>query len=81
MNWKRLSAQKNKIWQWRAVDHFRKGILGWVIGDRRHETFWALLNRSMIFEFESFAALTLALSQRRGKKTLSSLLPSKKGWG
>ncbi|ATS19387.1 hypothetical protein BRW62_12330 [Parathermosynechococcus lividus PCC 6715] len=41
----------------------------------------ALLNRSMTFRFESFAALTLALSQRRGNKTLSALLLGEKGWG
>ncbi len=33
----------------------------------------------MTFGFESFAALTLALSQRRGNKTLSSLLPKEIG--
>ncbi len=41
----------------------------------------ALLNRRMIFGFESFAALTLALSFGRGNKTLSSLLLGEKGWG
>jgi len=41
----------------------------------------------MMFGFESFAALTLALSPTlalslgRGNKTLSSLLPREKGWG
>jgi hypothetical protein len=35
----------------------------------------------MMFGFESFAALTLALSLGRGNKTLSSLLPREKGWG
>ncbi len=35
-------GSNNKIWLWRAVGHFRKGILGWVIGDRRHETFHPL---------------------------------------
>ena len=32
-------GQKNKIWLWTAVDHFRAGILGWVLGDHSAETF------------------------------------------
>jgi insertion element IS1 protein InsB len=32
-------AQKNKIWLWTVVDHFREGILGWVLGDHSAETF------------------------------------------
>ncbi len=47
-NWKPLWAQKNKIWLWTAVDHFRKGILGWVLGDHSAETFqplWTLVAR------------------------------------
>ena len=39
MSQKRLWAQKNKIWLWTAVDHFRKGILGWVLGDHSAKTF------------------------------------------
>lgn len=39
MNWRRLSAQKNKIWLWTAVDHFRGGILAWVLGDHSAQTF------------------------------------------
>jgi IS1 family transposase len=39
MNWKHLSGQKNKIWVWTAVDHFRKGILAWTLGDHSAETF------------------------------------------
>lgn len=27
-----VGQKKNKIWLWTAVDHFRDGILGWVIG-------------------------------------------------
>ncbi|MCY7323791.1 MAG: hypothetical protein LH660_18815 [Phormidesmis sp. CAN_BIN36] len=34
----------------------------------------------MIFLLESFAALTLALSPRRGDKNSSSLFPREKGW-
>jgi IS1 family transposase/transposase-like protein len=36
----------NKVWIWTAVDHFRAGILGWVVGDHSAETFrrlWALI--------------------------------------
>jgi insertion element IS1 protein InsB len=36
--------KKNKIWIWTAVDHFREGILGWVIGDHSANTFQRLWN-------------------------------------
>ncbi len=39
MNYKLLSQKKNKVWIWTVVDHFRPGILGWVIGNRSAETF------------------------------------------
>ncbi len=59
-NWKRLLARKkqdlggNKRGEasplfcllWTAVDHFRSGILGWVLGDHSAETFaplWAIV--------------------------------------
>ena len=35
-----------KIWIWTAVDHFKKGILGWIIGDYSAKTFeplWAIV--------------------------------------
>ena len=41
-----VGSKKNKIWVWTAVDHFKKGILGWVIGDHSSETFrplWELV--------------------------------------
>jgi IS1 family transposase len=41
-----LWGQKNKIWLWTAVDHFKPGILGWVLGDHSAETFkplWAIV--------------------------------------
>lgn len=28
---------QKKIWLWTAVDHFKPGILGWVLGDRACE--------------------------------------------
>ncbi|GBE76021.1 hypothetical protein myaer87_32480 [Microcystis aeruginosa NIES-87] len=34
-----VGKKKNKIWIWTAVDNFRDGILGWVIGDHSAETF------------------------------------------
>jgi IS1 family transposase len=40
------ACQDNKIWVSTAVDHFKKGILGWVIGDHSSETFrllWELV--------------------------------------
>lgn len=39
MSYKLLSQKKNKVWIWTVVDHFRPGILGWVLGNRSAETF------------------------------------------
>ncbi|NER82601.1 MAG: IS1 family transposase [Leptolyngbya sp. SIO1D8] len=39
--------QDNKIWIWTAVNHFTPGILGWVVGDHRADTFkplWAMVS-------------------------------------
>ena len=47
MNCKPLSAQKNKIWIWTAVNHFKPGILGWVVGDHSADTFkplWTMVS-------------------------------------
>lgn len=38
--------KKNIIWLWTVVDHFKAGILGWVLGSRSAETFrplWELV--------------------------------------
>jgi len=38
--------KKNKIWIWTAVDHFKAGILGWVVGDYSRQTLrplWAIV--------------------------------------
>ena len=38
--------KKNKIWLWTVVDHFKPGILGWVLGDHSSKTFeplWAIV--------------------------------------
>lgn len=38
--------EKNKIWIWTAVDHFRQRILVWVLGDHSAKTFaplWAVV--------------------------------------
>ncbi|MBP5978041.1 IS1 family transposase [Brasilonema sp. CT11] len=32
-------GSKKKIWLWTAVNHFRQGILAWVLGDHSAETF------------------------------------------
>jgi insertion element IS1 protein InsB len=32
-------GSKKSLWVWTAVDHFKKGILGWAIGDHSAETF------------------------------------------
>ena len=34
-----VGAKKTLIWLWTAVDHFKQGILGWVLGDHSAETF------------------------------------------
>ena len=41
-----VRSKKNKIWLWTAVDHFKQGILAWVVGDHSAETFkplWAIV--------------------------------------
>ena len=38
-------GSKNKLWIWTAVNNFKPGILGWVVGDPSGETFdplWAM---------------------------------------
>lgn len=34
-----VGSKKNKIWLWTVVNHFKPGILGWVIGDHSAKTF------------------------------------------
>ena len=34
-----VGSKKDKVWIWTAVNHFKKGILAWVIGDRSAKTF------------------------------------------
>jgi insertion element IS1 protein InsB len=38
-------GKKNLIWLWTAVNHFKEGILGWVLGDRSSKTFARLWER------------------------------------
>jgi IS1 family transposase/DNA-directed RNA polymerase subunit RPC12/RpoP len=43
-----VSSKKNKIWIWTALDHFKQGILGWVVGDHSAKTFaplWTVVNQ------------------------------------
>ena len=35
-------SEKNKLWLWTAVEHFKPGILGWGLGDRSSGTFQQL---------------------------------------
>lgn len=37
-----VGHKRNKFWIWTAVDHFKAGILGWVVGDHSAETFQLL---------------------------------------
>jgi insertion element IS1 protein InsB len=39
-----IGNKKNKIWIRTAVDHFREGMLGWVIGEHSTNTFQRLWN-------------------------------------
>jgi hypothetical protein len=32
-------AKPNKVWIWTGVNHFRAGILAWVVGNDRTQTF------------------------------------------
>jgi insertion element IS1 protein InsB len=37
-----------KTWLWTAVDHFKPGIVGWVLGDHSPKTFeplWGIVNK------------------------------------
>jgi hypothetical protein len=34
-----VGSKKNKVWVWTVVNHGKKGILLWTIGDRSHQTF------------------------------------------
>lgn len=34
-----VGSKRNKLWIWTAVDHLKKGILAWVVGDRSAKTF------------------------------------------
>lgn len=43
MNSKLLcNRKKNKVWLWSAVNHWKGGILAWVLGDRSAQTFQSL---------------------------------------
>ena len=39
MSEKLLSAPRNKLWGWTAVDHFKRGFLAWVVCDYSATTF------------------------------------------
>ena len=34
-----MLVKKNKIWLWTTVNHWKPGILAWVLGDRSAQTF------------------------------------------
>ncbi|NJK56119.1 MAG: IS1 family transposase [Pleurocapsa sp. SU_5_0] len=43
-----VGSKKTKFWLWTAVDHFKPGILGWVLGDHSTETFeplWEIVKK------------------------------------
>ena len=43
-----VGSKKTCIWLWTAVDHFKPGILGWVLGAHSGKTFeplWSLVNK------------------------------------
>ena len=37
-----VGRKRDKVWIWTVVDHFRPGIVGWVIGNHSAETFRGL---------------------------------------
>jgi IS1 family transposase len=45
MNYKHLSAKKNKIWLWTSLDKDFSEILEYVVGDRSADTFAKLWSR------------------------------------
>ncbi|MEG4128180.1 IS1 family transposase [Microcoleus sp. Pol11C1] len=43
-----VGSKKTKPWLWTAVDHFKPGILGWVLADHSAKTFeplWEIVNK------------------------------------
>ncbi len=34
-----VGSKKKKVWIWTVVDHFKPGILSWVVGDHSAKTF------------------------------------------
>jgi len=43
-----VGSKKTCAWLWTAVDHFKPGILGWVLGDHSAKTFeplWEIVNK------------------------------------
>jgi IS1 family transposase len=41
-----VGNKRNQVWIWTVVDHFRVGILGWVVGDHSAQTFrplWSMI--------------------------------------
>lgn len=68
MNWKLLLGQKNKIWLWTAVDHFKQGIIGWVLGDHSVQTFQPLWDS--VSKWQCYFYVT------DGWKVYSSLIPN-----
>ena len=42
-----VGTKKNKYWVWTVVNHKKKGIILWAIGDRSHQTFasiWSIIS-------------------------------------
>lgn len=42
-----VASKKNKVWVWTVVNHWKKGILLWTIGERSHQTFeilWQIIS-------------------------------------
>ena len=41
-----VGNKRNKFWIWTVVNHKKKGIIIWAIGDRSHQTFtflWSII--------------------------------------
>jgi len=65
-----MLVKKNKIWLWTTVNHWKQGILAWVLGDRSAQTFkplWKIIRGWQSFWYVTDAR---ALARQSSKTTI-----------
>ncbi len=77
MSYKHLSVQKkNKTWRATAVDHFKPGILGWVLGDRSAKTFeplWDIVSKWNCYFYVTNGPKVYPIFMPEGEQTISKI--------